>query len=158
MQVTGGGLVTTVTETASKEGIAAFWKGLAFAYGRELSYTSVKLGAYAPVRDMMGAGKDSPFYMKFLAGALTGGVGSFIGNPFDVLKTLAQTNKDKAAPLMTLVSDMHKSQGIAGFYRGVEANVLRACVLNATKMGCYDISKGYVTEASKLTLTATTII
>ncbi len=140
----------TVSETASKEGIAAFWKGLTFAYGRELSYTSVKLGAYAPLRDLMGAGKDAPFYLKFLAGAITGGVGSFIGNPFDVLKTLAQTNKDKAVPLMTLVRTMHQQQGVAGFYRGVEANVLRACVLNATKMGCYDISKGYVTDFSTL--------
>jgi hypothetical protein len=149
MQVSGNSIAATVTETASKEGIAAFWKGLTFAYGRELSYTSVKLGAYAPVRDAMGAGKDAPFYLKFLAGAITGGVGSAIGNPFDVMKTLAQTNKDKAAPLMTLVMDMYSKQGIAGFYRGVEANVMRACVLNATKMGCYDISKGYVMEASK---------
>lgn len=148
MQVSGNGIMATVTETASKEGIAAFWKGLTFAYGRELSYTSVKLGAYAPVRDAMGAGKDAPFYLKFLAGAITGGVGSFIGNPFDVMKTLAQTNKEKAAPLMVLVKDMYAKQGIAGFYRGVEANVLRACVLNATKMGCYDISKGYITEAT----------
>lgn len=44
------------------------------------------LAAYAPVRDWLGAGKDAPFYMKFLAGAITGGVGSFVGNPFDVLK------------------------------------------------------------------------
>ena len=36
--------------------------------------TSIKLGAYAPVRDALGAGKDSPFYLKFLAGAITGGV------------------------------------------------------------------------------------
>lgn len=79
MQVSGNGIVATVTDLAAKEGIAAFWKGLAFAYGRELSYTSVKLGAYAPVRDALGAGKDAPFYMKFLAGAITGGVGSFIG-------------------------------------------------------------------------------
>ena len=148
MQVTGNGLGATVSETAAKEGIAAFWKGLAFAYGRELSYTSVKLGAYAPVRDAMGAGKDAPFYLKFLAGAVTGGVGSVIGNPFDVLKTLAQTNKDKAVPLVSLVSNLYQQQGMAGFYRGVEANVMRACVLNATKMGCYDIAKGYVTEAS----------
>ena len=42
--------------------------------------------AYAPVRDYLGAGPDAPFYMKFLAGAITGGVGSVIGNPFDVLK------------------------------------------------------------------------
>ena len=45
---------------------------------------------------------------------------------------------------MTLVGDMYRDQGIAGFYRGVEVNVMRACVLNATKMGCYDITKGVV--------------
>lgn len=86
--------------------------------------------------------------MKFAAGALTGGVGSIIGNPFDVLKTLAQANQGKSVPLVTLVSTMYQEQGLAGFYRGITANILRACVLNATKMGVYDISKGYVTEAT----------
>lgn len=113
-----------------------------FAWGREASYASIKLGAYAPVRDALGAGKDAPFYLKFLAGAITGGVGSVIGNPFDVCKTLAQANEGKAVPLTALVGDMYKAQGIKGFYRGVQANVMRACVLNATKMACYDISKG----------------
>jgi Mitochondrial carrier protein len=80
MQVSGAGIGPTVSALYAKEGVAAFWKGLVFAYGRELSYTSIKLGAYAPVRDMLGAGKDAPFYLKFLAGAITGGVGSFIGN------------------------------------------------------------------------------
>ena len=75
MQVSGGGIGSTVSGIAKSEGIAAFWKGLFFAYGRELSYTSIKLGAYAPVRDALGAsGKDAPFYLKFLAGAITGGV------------------------------------------------------------------------------------
>jgi hypothetical protein len=31
----------------------------------------------------------APIYLKFLAGALTGSVGSVIGNPFHVLKTLS---------------------------------------------------------------------
>jgi len=86
--------------------------------------------------------------LKFLAGALTGGVGSVIGNPFDVCKTLAQTNTDKGQSLTELVSGMYKAQGIAGFYRGVEVNIIRACILNATKMGVYDVTKGYVTEAT----------
>lgn len=86
MQVSGLGIGATVSEIASNEGIAAFWKGLFFAYGREVSYTSIKLGAYAPVRDALGAGADAPFYLKFLAGAITGGVGSAVGNPFDVCK------------------------------------------------------------------------
>lgn len=41
---------------------------------------------------------------------------------------------------------MYHDQGIAGFYRGVSVNVMRACVLNATKMGVYDLSKGKICE------------
>jgi hypothetical protein len=148
MQVSGGGIGPTVTGLLNKEGVSGFYKGLVFAYGRELSYTSIKLGAYAPVRDALGAGADAPFYLKFLAGAITGGVGSVVGNPFDVMKTLSQTNKEKSVSLATLVGNMYRDQGVGGFYRGVQVNVARACVLNATKMGCYDMSKGYVTEAT----------
>jgi len=148
MQVSGLGVGTTISDLMAKEGATAFWKGIPFGYGRELSYTSIKLGAYAPVRDMIGAGDpDSPFIMKFLAGALTGGVGSVVGNPFDVLKTLAQTNKG-SAPLGDLVGALYKDQGIGGFYRGVQVNVMRACILNATKMGVYDIAKGWVSNGT----------
>jgi hypothetical protein len=94
----------------------------------------------------LGAGTDAPFYLKFVAGAITGGVGSVFGNPFDVMKTLAQTNKEAAAPLMQLVGKMYADQGVGGFYRGVQVNIMRACVLNATKMGVYDVSKGFVSE------------
>jgi hypothetical protein len=88
MQVSGLGISSTVSQIFKSEGVAAFWKGLPFAYGRELSYTSIKLGAYAPVRDAIGAGgPDAPIYLKFAAGAMTGGVGSVFGNPFDVLKS-----------------------------------------------------------------------
>lgn len=51
------------------------------------------------------------------------------------MKTLSQTNKGKPIPLSTLVGDMYRDQGVAGFYRGVNVNVMRAIVLNATKMG-----------------------
>jgi len=146
MQVSGLGVGKTCSDLMAKEGVTAFWKGIPFGYGRELSYTSVKLGAYAPVRDMMGAGEpDSPLYLKFLAGALTGGGGSIIGNPFDVMKTMAQTNSGSAS-LGELVGNLYKDQGVKGFYRGVEVNIMRACILNATKMGVYDIAKGKVSD------------
>ena len=57
MQVSGHALGSTVTTTFAKEGIGAFWKGIAWAWGREGSYASIKLGAYAPVRDAIGAGE-----------------------------------------------------------------------------------------------------
>ena len=86
--------------------------------------------------------------MKFFAGALTGAIGSIAGNPFDVLKTLSQTNRGKSIPLSTLVAQMYHDQGIAGFYRGVNVNVMRAIVLNATKMGVYDVAKGKVVDST----------
>ena len=58
MQVSGDGLGSIIKSTASKEGIAGFYKGIVWAWGREGSYASIKLGAYAPVRDALGAGKD----------------------------------------------------------------------------------------------------
>lgn len=80
VQVSQDGVIRTCSTTMRNEGFAAFWKGVPWAYCREGSYTAIRLGAYAPVRDAIGAGApDAPWYMKFLAGAMTGAVGSVAG-------------------------------------------------------------------------------
>ena len=45
MQASGGTIGGTIAGVMKNEGVLSFYKGLPFAYGRELSYTSVKLGA-----------------------------------------------------------------------------------------------------------------
>ena len=84
---------------------------------------------------------------KFLAGALAGGIGSCVGNPFDVLKTKMMANEGENRGVGSFVKEVYGSQGIGGFYRGIQANVMRACVLNATKMGCYDLCKNKVKQS-----------
>jgi len=149
MQVTGNGLISTASSLLRTEGVLALWKGIPAAWGREASYASIKLGGYAPMKEAVGAsGKDAPFHLKFLAGALTGGIGSFVGNPFDVMKTIMQANEGKPISITEVASKMYKDQGISGFYRGVQANVMRACVLNASKMATYDEAKGHVCDAT----------
>jgi len=64
------------------------------------------------------------------------------------MKTIMQANEGKAVALPDLVKKMYGDQGIAGFYRGVQANVLRACVLNGSKMATYDTTKGMISEGS----------
>ena len=115
---------------------------------REASYTSLRLGLYEPCKQLTGADvKGSGKLRSFLAGALAGGIGSIVGNPFDVLKTkmMAYEGKENRG-VGYFAKEVHQSQGIGGFYKGMQANVLRACVLNATKMGCYDICKHYVKD------------
>jgi hypothetical protein len=149
IQVSNESILTTCRSTLRNEGITAFWKGIPWAYCREGSYTAIRLGAYAPVRDAIGASSaDAGAGSKFLAGAITGAVGSIAGNPFDVLKTLSQTNKSESLPLMRLMGNMYRNQGIGGFYRGVQVNIMRAITLNATQMCVYDISKGHVVDST----------
>ena len=111
---------------------------------REASYTSLRLGLYEPCKGLVGADKPTAgFLSKFLAGALAGAIGSLAGNPFDVLKTRMMAFEGKENPgLAHFVKEVNQAQGIAGFYKGIEANVMRAMILNATKMACYDTCKG----------------
>lgn len=37
--------------------------------------------------------------------------------------------------------ELYSSSGITGFYKGLSANISRGIVLNATKLGTYDIIK-----------------
>lgn len=54
----------------------------------------------------------------------------------------------KSTPsISAAASELYKQQGISGFYRGLEANVARAMVLNGTKMACYDQIKGAITKS-----------
>ena len=115
---------------------------------REASYTSLRLGLYGPIKHAMGVKNDSHFVMKFAAGSGAGAIGSIVGNPFDVLKTRMMSAEGKEPPaLAKAASDLYKAQGIAGFYRGLGANVMRACVLNGTKMACYDQIKSEITKS-----------
>lgn len=69
-------------------GMKAFYKGITAAYMRESVYTSIRIGLYEHAKKMVGADKkDSSIFAKFLAGAISGALGSAAGNPFDVLKT-----------------------------------------------------------------------
>lgn len=144
------GIFGSVSVIASEEGIAAFWKGIGAAWMREASYTSLRLGLYAPIKHAMNVKKDSHFVMKFAAGSLAGAIGSTVGNPFDVLKTRMMASEGKTIPMSKAASDLYASQGIGGFYRGLQANVMRAMVLNGTKMGCYDQISGMIKKSGMI--------
>jgi len=136
--------VTGVVKTVlADEGASAFYKGIQAAWLREASYTSLRLGLYEPCKGLVGADKkDASMFKKFVAGAMAGAIGSLAGNPFDVLKTRMMAYEGADAPSLGKVArEINQGQGFAGFYKGIEANVMRAMILNATKMGCYDICK-----------------
>jgi hypothetical protein len=142
------GVSGTVGVIAKEEGALAFWKGIQPAWLREASYTSLRIGLYGPIKKAMNVKSDSPFAMKFLAGSLAGALGSTVGNPFDVLKTKMMVAEGTTPPTFPqAVARIYDTQGFRGFYRGLQANIMRAMVLNGSKMGCYDQIKGIIKKS-----------
>lgn len=142
------GISGVIKTVASEEGFGAFYKGIGAACMREASYTSLRLGLYEPMKNLVGADKPgASVFTKFLAGALAGGIGSCVGNPFDVLKTRMMANEGVPRGVGDFAREIYGAHGIGGFYKGIQANVMRACVLNATKLGCYDICKTQVKKS-----------
>ena len=87
---------------------------------REASYTSLRIGLYEPMKAVTGA--DQPgagILSKFLAGALAGGIGSCVGNPFDVLKARMMANEGENRGLSSFANEVYKANGIGGFYKGI---------------------------------------
>jgi len=143
------GIKGTVQSIFVNEGVPAFWKGIGAAWLREASYTSLRLGLYGPIKKLMGVNTQSNFFMKFTAGSAAGAIGSLFGNPFDVIKTRMMAFEGKKAPTFWSISaNIYKIENYKGFYKGLEANVMRACVLNGTKMACYDQIKYHIVKSN----------
>lgn len=142
------GTLGTIKVLFREEGPASFYQGIGAAWLREASYTSLRLGLYAPIKSALGVKDSSPFLLKFLSGSIAGAIGSVAGNPFDILKTrLMALEHYKGAPskavgkssnFTSIAREIYSTSGFLGFYKGLDANILRAMVFNGTKMACYD--------------------
>lgn len=93
---------------------------------------------------MVGATGNAGFLRKFIAGSLAGAIGSLAGNPFDVLKTRMMANRDEDKPMSFYASEVMKMDGLGGFWKGFNTNVVRAMVNNATQMATYDTCKMFL--------------
>ena len=140
------GIVGSVKVIFKEEGLRAFWKGIQAAYMREASYTGLRIGLYGPVKHLLGVTAHSSFFLKFLSGSISGGLGSMVGNPFDVMKTRMMTSETKGEKVGVIFRKIINEFGVAGLYKGLQANVMRACVLNGTKMRTYDQCKTLLLE------------
>ena len=69
---------------------------------------------------------------------MSGFVGSALANPTDLLKVRMQAWEGAPHPLTWHVKDVYSHWGIKGFYRGIGPTIIRAILLNATKLATYD--------------------
>jgi len=154
VQVCGGaprytGFADCLAQTAREEGPRALWKGLAPALVRQVSYTSLSLVIYEPIRDFYrnllegssASSSSGPSYAQRLAaGGTAGAMAISVFNPAEVVKTQVQSNLGDLR-MRDVISRVWAKDGILGFWAGVRPNVARTFLVNAAELGTYDEAK-----------------
>lgn len=84
--------------------------------------------------------------LKLGASFISGGIASFLFNPFDLVKVRFQSRRPHDplpynGRVSTAIATIVKEKGIQGLYSGSSASVARAALLTSAQLGTYDVVK-----------------
>ena len=146
------GMIDGALSIFKEEGWIGLCRGITPSMLREISYSSIRLGAYEPVRSGINnivSNKDvsttSPF-VRFSAALITGGTGAALANPFDLIKTrfqacLPSEPRPYRNTIAALIAIYQVEGGISGLYKGWILTSTRSAILTSSQLGAYDSIK-----------------
>lgn len=114
---------------------------------REGSYSTIRLGAYEPLKFKLGATDiaHTPLWKKIVAGAMSGTIGSAIATPTDLVKVRFQAlgpgKKSEYRHTFHAFWKIAQKEGVRGLWTGVGPTVQRAAILTAAQIPSYDHTK-----------------
>ncbi|GAA5895126.1 uncharacterized protein JCM6883_002327 [Sporobolomyces salmoneus] len=134
----------TLTNMVKTEGIGSIYKGLSASMLREGSYSAIRMGGYDLAKktwcSVFPFVNPEGFGAKLGAGMTSGMIGAAVANPADLLKVRLQSLA-ATGTLRQHIQQVYQGEGIKGFYRAIFPTTVRAGILTASQLGCYDQSK-----------------
>jgi hypothetical protein len=132
-----------------EEGYRGLLRGLEPSMFREITYSSIRIGGYEPIRQFLCAPgthpSDTTPTIKLFSALISGGVGSAIINPVDIIKTRLQAVlPNQPIPYKHTIHGLitiYNEQQFSGLYKGWMVTSSRAAVLNLAQLGSYDSIK-----------------
>ncbi|KAI0344082.1 mitochondrial carrier [Trametopsis cervina] len=134
--------------TIRKTGVRSLYTGLSAAFLRQMSYSLVRLGSYEKMKEELSKHSTPSSGALFLSAMAAGALGGIAGNPADIL--LVRMTSDNIRPpdqrynYSNAISGLFRlirEEGTKGLFRGLEANVVRAILMNASQVATYDYFK-----------------
>ena len=136
-----------VTHTHSSNGFKGFFQGLTPALARQFNVSGIKIMIFSKVKYWLGDDlQKGGFFMRFLNGAMSGGISALICNPLDVCKIrlVNDIGRTKYTGMFDCLRKTWHEGFFDGFYKGSSPNVYRAIVVSAAELGTYDSVKGFL--------------
>ena len=143
------GMIPAMRRILQEEGFRGLMQGVHASMLREISYSSIRMGAYEPIRAILSDDSRDPAeaspHIKFFSALISGGIGSAIANPLDLMKTRFQAVlPGQSSPYRSTLSGLStvfRTEGLKGLYRGWIVTSSRAAVLTSAQLGSYDSIK-----------------
>lgn len=130
----GTPLMQTVRDTRA----TGFYKGLSGGIYRQIVYATVRLGCYAPFRNIITSDPKNPTIVeRAAAGAAAGAFASLLTSPIEVCLVL-QTSSSEKVSFSTAAGRVLKQSGVLGFWRGIGALMSRATIVGICQVAMYD--------------------
>lgn len=147
-------VIQTAKQMLTTEGIGAFYHGLGSALMRQVTYGTIRIGLYRYLAEKDAKnGIPVTLAKRFSYSLLSGGVGSFFGNPFDVVlvrfqsdHTLPEEQRRNYRGILDAFNRMLKEEGITSFWKGYTISFLRACAMTSVMLTTNDEVKKLVNQ------------
>ena len=85
---------------------------------RDASYSAIRIGAYEPFKELLGADNpyNTPLWKKITAGIISGVIGSVVANPADLVKIRLQAEGHLKPGIFVFESKMMVNQIFVAYF------------------------------------------
>lgn len=138
------GPIHCISDNLAKGGVKGFYWGIIPALNRQFVFSGIRIAIYDKLKAYSGVDTNSGgVFTRFLIGAFSGGVASFICTPLDVskIRVINDPLKLKYSGFFDCLKKTSAEGLVNGFYRGSSPNIYRSIVVNAMELGTYDNAK-----------------
>lgn len=139
-------IVRSTIGIIQKQGILALYNGLTASLLRQLTYSTMRFGAYEMGKQTFERpGHSLPFYQKLLLAGVSGAAGGVLGTPGDVINVRMQ-NDIKLAPELRRnykhaldgVVRVIQQEGVRHLFSGCSTATVRAALMTIGQLSFYD--------------------
>ncbi|GBG30567.1 Mitochondrial 2-oxoglutarate/malate carrier protein [Hondaea fermentalgiana] len=140
-----------------RQGPSGLYKGLTASMMRQVSYGTTRLGIYTTLMEKFAApdGSPPPLAEKLAFSMVAGGVGAFVGNPFDLSlvrmaadSSLPEAQRRNYAGVMDAVSQIVRKEGFTSLWIGAGPTISRCIILNMAQLTTYSQAKEELLKTS----------
>lgn len=154
------GLLGTLHVIIKEEGVRGLYGGIGAGLQRQMCFASIRVGFYDDVKAIFqrlfgSEQKDAGLLIRIISGITTGVLCVSVGQPTDVVKIRMQAQGATGHILYRGVfhaySNIAKTEGIKGLWKGYFPNVTRNSITNAAELVSYDMLKSFIIRRHLLT-------